>query len=287
MSRLVAYMGSDPERLSAVLQQHRDLLQGAASGPADTVCSLGVGFYQGGEVLLQRRPRLSGGTDLFEGVKDLRTDVFLAQLQDGVPGKLAKSENTPPYRFRSWLMAPSGPLRGFEKLQEALSQSLPDFLRRNIRGQTPGEQLFHLYLAALHEAGRSQLEDANLPPELALRALSSALSRVTQLAREKDVDLGPLQIALSNGRLLVVAQTSAAAPLWFQRLAGLPEKQNEHLRGVLVIGTGSGIGPDGTPAPDGKADGKVALEPLPVDHALLVGRDLQIRIVPLNASKAG
>ena len=105
MSRLVAYMGSDPERLKAALLGYRDLfvvrLPTRPSG-GETLSSTGVGFYQGGEVLLQRRPRVSGGAiDLFEDLKDLRTDTFLAQVRDTIQGKLAKNENTPPFRFRS------------------------------------------------------------------------------------------------------------------------------------------------------------------------------------------
>ena len=66
MGSLFAYMGSDPERLRAALLAHRELLRVqsavAPGGDSEVIASCGLGFYQGGEVLLQRRPReLSGG----------------------------------------------------------------------------------------------------------------------------------------------------------------------------------------------------------------------------------
>lgn len=274
MSRLVAYMGSDPERLKAALLGYRDLLvvrlptrpQGG-----ETLASTGVGFYQGGEVLLQRRPRVSGGAiDLFEDLKDLRTDTFLAQVRDTIEGKLAKNENTPPFRFRSWIMAHQGETRGFDKIREAVVKRVPDFLRRNIRGQTNTEHLFHLFLAALHETGSGSIEDANISPMEIKKALSQAFSTFTGLATAAGLTEGldDAQVALTNGRSLCVMRMGKD-PLWLRRLGAVVDggRSYDHFRGFLAL---SGL--------DESAKDQ-GFEEVPAGHALLIGRDLSAQIV--------
>lgn len=271
MSCLIAYMASDPDGVAAALQDHRELLQSgalSASPGAESVVGWGVGFYQGGEVLLQRRPRAPQlPVDLFGAVSGLRTDVFLAQVLPPATGKVAKSENTPPYRFRNWIMAhrSSGP--GLDAVRDELLRQTPDFLRRNIRGQTDTELLFHLFLASLHEAGRGQLEDPNLPPELAQKALAAALSRVRAL--QPQAEGTSLQVAASNGRSLVYARCGAE-PVWLLHLRAANQKEDhgQHFRGLLALA--------GTLRPPGAAD------ELPAEHAVLLGRDLQPRVVPLG-----
>lgn len=275
MSRLIAYMGSDPERLRAALTEHHDILRsGPAPTPEETLSNCGVGFYQGGEVLLQRRPRLPAGpVDLLEAVKDLRTDALLAQAVRGVESRQAKSENTPPYRFRSWIMAQQGDAPGLSRPREEVLALIPDFLKRNIRGQTASEQLFHVFLSSLHETGRAQIEDANLPPELALRAFQHALGRLREALGAEAVDSGSLQVALTNGRCLVVLRRGPQ-PLWLRRLGqgGGTERDRGHdpFRGVLAI-AGPGLAPEAA----------AGFEEVPAEHALLVGRDLVPRVAAL------
>lgn len=284
MGSLFAYMGSDPERLRAALLAHREFLrvQSAVAPGGDAIASCGLGFYQGGEVLLQRRPRLApvdpAGTlvDLYEMARELRTDVLLSQVRLHAATRLAKNENTPPFRFRSWLFTHQGQIPALEKQQEELLKSMPDFLRRNVRGQTDTELFFHLFLAALHEGGSANLEDANLTPEVVLRALTRAVARVVEGAKRSATPPGPQLIALTNGRLLVTLRHGeGAAPLGFLRLGAVNDggRSYEHFRGVLMSSVVA------APAAEG-AEPPAALEQIPVDHALLVGRDLNPRVVP-------
>lgn len=294
MGSLIAYLGSDPERLRAALLPHRELLRvtAAPAADADALASCGLGFYQGGEVLLQRRPRLLAAgeasapgslVDLYEMAKDLRTDVLLGQVRVHAATRLAKNENTPPFRFRSWLLAHQGQIAGEgrgERPAEELLRTLPDFLRRNVRGQTDSELFLHLFLSALHEGGSSLIEDANLPPEAALRALHKTLARLAEGAKRPGAALGPQQVVLSNGRmLLVLRHGEGLAPLGFLRLGAVNDggRVHEHFRGVLVTTLRAA-------APEPQAGQAPASEPqvpeeLPINHALLVGRDLNPRVV--------
>src|SRR5438309_1031527 len=104
MSRLLAYIGNDPERVQCVLHPGRKLLVADGAG-AD---GWGVGFYQGGEVLLRRRPKpASGPVDFYDVAAELRTDVLIGHVRRATVGA-AKNENTHPFRFRSWLFAHHG-----------------------------------------------------------------------------------------------------------------------------------------------------------------------------------
>ena len=78
-------------------------------------------------------------------------------------------------------------------------------MRRNIKGKTPAEHVFHVFLSLLHDAGN--LDDPKLPPASSHRAMRAALALVfgqmTKVGaqREGGAQLGNLVV--SNGRCLV------------------------------------------------------------------------------------
>jgi glutamine amidotransferase len=283
----LAYIGNDPQRVRCALHAGRRELQVAPQG-AD---GWGVGFFHSGEVLLQRRPKPpEGPIDFYEVAGSLTTDVLIGHVR--TPQNEAsppKSENTPPFRFRSWLFAHLGAVPGFEKLSPQLLSSVPDFLRRNIRGQTPGEHLFHLFLAFLHDANK--LDDALIPSREVSRALSEALALLGRLARAAGIEEPKLAAAVSNGRILVGA--AAGQPACFYKVSGVrdcpvcrdpsagfePERRarprgadHDHLRGVVLQ-----AGLDGAGAP---------WEPLPPRSLFAVSHELETHVVPLDAPAA-
>jgi predicted glutamine amidotransferase len=240
LSRLIAFLANDPDRVRCVLHAGR----GQLSADVATADGWGIGFYQGGEVLLQRRPkRPTAPVDFYAIAGELRTDVLIGHVRSATVGAV-KNENTHPFRFRSWLLAHHGTIANFEAVREALRAEIPDFLRRNIRGETDSEHLFHLFLGFLHESGR--LDDPLLPPKLAREALQNALAVVERLAGPggSEVDL-----AVTNGRLLLA--TRVGGPVAFYRVSGVrdcpvcrespdagrePKRiDHEHLRGFVLV----------------------------------------------------
>src|SRR5437016_1377718 len=114
MSCLVGYAGNEPEWIRcAILPARAALVTDVGPNPD----GLGLGFYQGGEVLLQRRPKATPGLlDFYPLLSDLRSDIAIAHVRSpasGTPGGSPKSENTHPYRFRSWLFAHAGTVTMF------------------------------------------------------------------------------------------------------------------------------------------------------------------------------
>jgi glutamine amidotransferase len=243
MSRLFAYMGNDQDRVKCALYPARRLLvaDGAASASFD---AWGLGFYQGGEVLLQRRPKPpTEPVDFYALVKDLRTDVLVGHVRQGTIGK-PKNENTHPFRFRSWLFAHHGTIPSFDGVREELVGAVPDFLRRNIRGQTDSEHLFHVMLAFLHDAGK--LDDMNVSTALVRDAVRGALSLVEKAAGKPAADAMECALALTNGRILVA--TRHGAPVYLQERQSLQDCavcreppprdkriDHDHLRSVILV----------------------------------------------------
>ncbi|MSP63738.1 MAG: class II glutamine amidotransferase [Myxococcales bacterium] len=286
MSRLLAYIANDPQRVQCVLHPGRKLLVTEPAGPRPSD-GWGIGFYQGGEVLLRRRPKPPDGpVDFYEVAADLRTDVLIGHVRSGTVGA-AKNENTHPFRFRSWLFAHRGTINHFDRLQGDLLASVPDFLRRNIRGQTDSEHLFHLFLAFLHDAGK--LDDVMIPPLEAARALSGALALVARLGAAAGASPSVLDVALTNGRILLC--TRRGAPLHLYRVNGVHDcpvcreqstgieartgrprhTDHDHLRGVVMVA-------------DARGPVDPPWEEIPEGHVVAVSHELEVSITPLESA---
>ncbi|MDB4968601.1 MAG: glutamine amidotransferase, class-II [Myxococcales bacterium] len=279
MSRLFAYMGNDQDRVKCALHPAHKLLvaDGAAQSSFD---AWGLGFYQGGEVLLQRRPKPpTEPVDFYALVKDLRTDAIIGHVRQGTVGQ-PKNENTHPFRFRSWLFAHHGTVPSFDAVRDELLSAVPDFLRRNIRGQTDSEHLFHVMLAFLHDAGR--LDDPNVSTAHVAAAVRGALALVEKAAGKSAADAMECALALTNGRVLAV--TRHGGPVYLQERTSMHDcavcreppprdkrMDHDHLRSVLVV---ADVAP---PTPDLK------FVEVPDRTLLVISHDLKVEQLPLAA----
>ena len=156
MSHLVAYFGNEPENLACALFSARVALYSRSERGARSTDGFGLGFVQGGDVLLRKRPRAEATeVDLYGLVKDARAEALVGRV--GLLPRRQHAAPRTPIRFASGrgCSAPSATSSepAFEAIRERLLESTPDFLRRNIRGRSPSEHLFHLFLAFLHDAG--------------------------------------------------------------------------------------------------------------------------------------
>ncbi len=220
VNHLIAYTGNDPEMLSCALFQARPALYWKDPLHPD---GWGLGFVQGEEVLLQKRPRAeSEEVDFYALTRGLRADAVVGRvgLEDSAVGV---AENSDPFRFRSWLFGAIGGVEGFELVRERLLQSIPEFLRRNIRGRSSDEHVFHLFLAFLHDAG---LLDVRAPEgKLVQHALHQSVNFVDKLLGAAGVTTTPkLALVVTNGRSLV-AETRGFS-MQYLDLQGVQECSN-------------------------------------------------------------
>lgn len=259
--KLFACMCNQPQRLGAALAPVRGTL--VAPPP---VSRWGLGYIQGGDVLLVRTPKASEApVDLAGPLSEIATDCAIAQSV--VESRYGGTDNTPPFRFRRWLYAQSGPLAwaDLEEVAPRLLEHVPEYLRRNIKGRTPAELTFHVFLAMLHDEGN--IDDPNLPVTAARRALAATIRLVeTELARAgKSIAMG--NVALTNGRSMVVARIGE--PLRLRRLFVIGERgERDDFRGVIVVSGGDGDARDG-------------FEDVPEHHSVLVSRDLTVTFADL------
>lgn len=194
MARLVGFIGNRPDLGARVIELEGRALD-VRRKPGVTP-GWGVGFYQGGEILLKRRPLDDRAeikiTDL---TRDIRADVLLAQVRLATVGPL-RTENTHPFRYRSWLFANTGTVEAFATLRGRLAESLPQFLLRDVRGETDSELVFHLFLSFLHDAG--QLDRPQVDALTAAAALRSTIALVDRLCAEEGAPATSLNVLLSS-----------------------------------------------------------------------------------------
>jgi glutamine amidotransferase len=199
MARLVGFIGNRPDLGSRVIE-----LEGRALSvrrKPGVLPGWGVGFYQGGEILLRRRP-LDDRTEigLADVTKDVKADILVAHVRAATVGAL-RTENTHPFRYRHWLFAHTGTIESFEALRGRLSDSLPQFLHRDVRGDTDSELLFHLFLSFLHDSG--QLDRPAVEPAEARSALRSSIALVDRLCAEEGQGPVRMNILVSSPEHLI------------------------------------------------------------------------------------
>jgi glutamine amidotransferase len=267
--KLFACICNQPQRLSVALAPVRAAL--LAQPP---VSRWGLGYIQGGDVLLVRTPKASAAAVDLAGplTAEIKTDCAIAQAIRDEGTSIGGTDNTPPFRFRRWMYAQTGlDAQLFaDDIAPRLIEHIPEYLRRNLKGRSPAELVFHVFLAMLHDEGN--IEDPNLPPAATRRALAATLRLVTaELARAGKSSAALGNVALTNGRSMVVAhlhEPLRLRRLWVTAERGERGERDESFRGFLLVSGGDGEPKDG-------------FEDVPPQRAVLISRDLQVSFADL------
>jgi glutamine amidotransferase len=198
MARLFGLLANRPDLAPRVLAAEARLVDQQVAGEP---LGWGAGFYQGGEVLLRRRPVDERRTlPLAEALRDVRTNMLIGHVRHATVGTL-RTENTHPFRYRQWLFAHTGTIAAFSAVYDRLVESIPQFLRRNVKGDTDSELLFHLFLSFLHDGGRLDLPQVE--PIHVREALRSSLALVDRLSAEEGAEPASLNLLVTDGEHLV------------------------------------------------------------------------------------
>jgi predicted glutamine amidotransferase len=204
MARLFGLIGNRPDLAGRVLALESDVLSTHTRG---SPLGWGLGFYQGGEVLMRRRPiddREQIQLDKLAG--DVRADVLIGHVRSATVGAL-RTENTHPFRYRQWLFAQTGTLARFDAIRDRLVSTVPAFLRGNIRGETDSEIVFHVFLSFLHDAGR--LDNGSVTPEAVREALRSSLNVITGMEAEEGDGAEKTNLLVSNGDIIAAVHMNS------------------------------------------------------------------------------
>lgn len=203
MARLFGLIGNRADLAGRVLELERATLAVPREALGAASVSWGMGFYQGGEVLIRRRPNDDRrDLDVAALAKDLRSDLIVGHVRAATVGSL-RAENTHPFRYREWLFAHTGSIERYPLVRPRLLESIPDFLQRNLRGDTDSEILFHVALSFLHDAGRLQ-DGAAVDARAVMNALTRTASLVDHLVEAEGGAPGfCMNALLTNGEILV------------------------------------------------------------------------------------
>jgi len=209
MARLVGYFANQTDRIRCALR-----LDGPAIAfGAERIDGWGVGSYQGGEVLLRKRPAESReALDLADLTRDLRTSCALAHARSATVG--ARSlDNTHPFRHHQWLFAHTGTLPRFGEARREILAGVPEHLARGVRGDTDSEAMFFAFLGAVYRAGR--LEDPDFDRQSIAAALGEAVDAVDRACGEP----APMCAVVTHGHAMVAF--ARGAPLSYLLRRGI------------------------------------------------------------------
>jgi glutamine amidotransferase len=160
---------------------------------------IGVGYFSHDDPLLRKKPSAdTNEIDYTELVKDIYSNVLLIHIGKKDKG-VWKDSNTQPFRFRRWLFAHVGELPELIKNREKIEGSLPNFLMRNIKGDTDSELAFHIFLDTLYK--ENDLNDLGLGAEKLATHLQTCVDQLDSF-RTKSSSQSDLCIMATNGQVM-------------------------------------------------------------------------------------
>jgi glutamine amidotransferase len=214
MARLLGLIANRPDLCNRFAEWERAAL--AARRDLEEPWGWGVGFFQSGEILLKRRPLDdSRALDFATMIGDVRSDTLIAHIRRATVGEL-RTDNTHPFRYRHWIFASKGTVSAWVDVRHKLYESLPQFLKRSLRGETDSELLFHLFLSFLHDGGK--LDHHNVSVSDAFGALKSSLGLLDRIAKESGVGATRLNILMATPDYLLASHRGE--PMAYRLLHG-------------------------------------------------------------------
>jgi hypothetical protein len=213
MSVAFALLTSDANLLPCELDRLKDKVELDGHGSSHLA---GVGWYAQDSVLLRRFSLDAAPRVTTELVSDAASEALLYVCSPVDPSAPVE-EVAQPFRYRNWLFAQAGGVSDFARWRPKLVSTLPEFLRRQLSGDTDGEAAFALFLKLLREAGRT--DDRPLDAALGAQLLSRTVRTLQQLAAESGGARGTFNFLATNGNVLL-ATRSNDEPLYYALLEG-------------------------------------------------------------------
>ncbi len=277
--RALSMMCNDPQRGVVALHE----LTALAGLPADAE-AIGTACIVDGAALLSRLPALVAERGLAETVGAVQGRCAVVQVRvrsELRPTGPMGAASQGPFRARSYAAAVIGGPQDADSAsasRERLLHGVPDFLRRFIGGHAEGEALFIAILARLHVLG-------------ALEAPHDNGARLAQATRDVIARAGsePRHVTLTNGVEIVhvalgmpsaVVTLGALSEITANRVdptladSSMGRERLRRFRGVITLG-----GLDAPLKANAAVPDKATLQVLPDSAAVLVARDLTVRIL--------
>ncbi len=253
MCRMLGVICNDEDLLGCAVHQVRDALRCPEATRHD---GIGIGYYSGDEPLLKKRPSSEGEKiEYTELLKGIRSKVVLVHVRQATVGSW-KDRNTHPFRFRKWLFAHIGHLPALQDNRQKLLERIPEFLSRNVRGDTDSELAFHLFLEVLFKEGK--LNELDMPAEKLGEFLRQLAVEVNGL--HEGPEKPKMAVIITNGRIM--AALSQGVSIHYSFREGIldcnvhePTQQNKQthalFRGIMIGAAMDAPGHQWREIPDG------------------------------------
>ncbi|HJL44046.1 MAG TPA: hypothetical protein RMG48_22265 [Myxococcales bacterium LLY-WYZ-16_1] len=212
---LLATVANDPDHMPSLLFALDKELSITDARPGS---AWGIGYHAEDRALTIHKPaELVARKGVYGVAPNIRSRILLACNQRPEP-PLTALDRAPPHRFRRWLFACRGELRGLEGVRGRVREKLPDFLGLELGDGAVSELAFAIFLAELRRDG--VLDDPLATVEGQRTACARAMDAISTLMADTGNGGGvPAAFALSNGRTLILSRGSA--PLFYREQHGL------------------------------------------------------------------
>lgn len=277
--RALGLMCNDPQRGVVALHE----LAALASLPVDAD-AIGTACIVDGAALLSRLPAVVAERSLAQTVGPIQGRCAVVQVR--VRGELrptgpAGAASQGPFRARSYAAAVIGGPQdadGASASRERLLAGVPDFLRRFVGGHAEGEALFIAILARLHALGglESPHDNAAKLAQAARDVVGKAGSEPRQVTLTNGVEVVHVAVGMPSAVVTLAALSEATANRVDPTLAdsSMGRERLRRFRGVVTLGGLDTPLKASTAVPD-----KATLQVLPDSAAILVARDLTVRVL--------
>ncbi len=277
--RALGLMCNDPQRGVVALHE----LSALAALPADAD-AIGTACIVDGAALLSRSPTVATELSLAQTVGPIqgRCAVVQVRVRDELrPTGPSGAASQGPFRARSYAAAVIGGPQdadGASASRERLLAGVPDFLRRFVGGHAEGEALFIAILARLHELGglESPHDNAARLAQAARDVVAKASGAPRHVTLTNGVELVHVAMGMPSAVVSLGALSEAMATRVDPTLAdsSMGRERLRRFRGVVTLGGLDAPLKAGAQVPD-----KATLQVLPDSAALLVARDLSVRVL--------
>lgn len=217
MPRMIAYLCNDDSLTPVAIQGLHDAVEFPATSKST---GFGFGWIQDGRSLLRTNPKpAGGGPDFLSLMADIPSRAIVGHFRD-TDEEPADALELQPFRFRRWVFAHAGESPQIEETQNDLLQTIPEFIRGNIKGGAGAEILGHMFLTELHR--RDLLERGRTKPQACAEAMLETMNRLQVEAAIADyAAVSVTERGLVAGRL--------GRPLFYRQIRGLEQFREQPL----------------------------------------------------------
>jgi len=233
---------------------------------AATSSGFGFGWVQDGRSLLRANPKPSSGAMFMDLMADIPARSVVGHIR-GPEDEEVATLDLQPFRFRRWVLAHGGEEPHIGPMLDSLLDSIPEFVRGNVKGTTGSEVLAHVFLGHLYQRGL--LDEGRTDPAGCAAALAETMRQV-----QLEAAIASFAAVAVTDRMLVAGGFGHALAFRVVRglshfkdqplFAGHKPKPTQHptFKGVFVTDAPT-EGADWVEVPDG--------------HVMWVDRDWEIR----------